>query len=424
MIEQLYDNIGETLYSGTLPNGLAVLVAKKPGYAKSYALFATNYGAADRRFLLSGEWRDTPAGVAHFLEHKMFDTPDGGNALNILSANGASPNAFTGQGMTAYYFESTHGFQENLRTLLQFVSVPWFTEESVAKEQGIIGQEIRMTEASPGYAIYVGLMRCLYATNPVRDSVAGTVESIAQITANVLYDCHRVFYRPSNMCLCVVGDLDPAGVLETAAEILPGDKGETPGRDYGPEESHLPAGARFEASMSVSAPQFLIGAKASPAARGRERLRQSVLAELALRCLLGQSAPFYNDLYAKGLLSRDFGYEWDVCADTATILAGGESRDPEAVLGAFSAHVAGIAGAGLDEALFIQSKRALFGDRLRSIGSSSSLAISLADGHFAGYCPLDAFKELETVTAAECSAFLTETLAPERLAMSVIRPVP
>jgi predicted Zn-dependent peptidase len=420
---RVYENIGETLYSGLLPNGLHVDVVKKPGYAKSFALFAANYGGADRRFLLAGQWRDTPAGVAHFLEHKMFDTPDGGNALNVLSANGASPNAFTSQGMTAYHFESTVGFEDNLRTLLRFVSVPYFTPESVAKEQGIIGQEIRMTEDSPDFAIYINLMRSLYAVNPVRDSVAGTVESIAQITADTLFDCHKVFYNPSNMALCVVGDLDPERVLAIASELLPPEPGEVPGRDYGEAEKPTPDRARYETVMPVSAPQLLIGAKIAPAGAGMARLRQILTGELALHCLIGQSSPLYTGLYSKGLLNRDFSYELDFSAGTATFLAGGESRDPEAVLAAFSEQVDTVIRSGLDEQLFSRGKRALFGARLRGLGSFSSLAVSLAEGRFTGWCPLDAFPVLESLESGECAAFLTEYLKPDRLSLSVIRPV-
>ena len=219
MLSTKYDAIGETLYFDTLPNGLTIQVMPKPGFAKCYAVFATNYGGADRRFRIGGQWRDTPAGVAHFLEHKMFDTPDGGNALAVLSANGADPNAFTSSGMTAYYFESTQGFYDNLRTLLSFVSVPYFTDESVQKEQGIIGQEIRMIEDNPGFVVYNNAMKCIYEHNPVRDSVAGTVESIAEITAQTLYDCHKVFYNPSNMTLAVVGDVSPERVAAIAREV-------------------------------------------------------------------------------------------------------------------------------------------------------------------------------------------------------------
>jgi predicted Zn-dependent peptidase len=178
-----YDLIREQVYSEKLENGLSIFVIPKRGYNKRFAFFATNYGGADRRYKLAGQWLDTPMGVAHFLEHKMFDTRDG-NALTDLSANGASPNAFTSSDITAYHFECTEKFEENLEILLSFVSVPYFTPESVQKEQGIIGQEIRMTEDDPDYAVYYGLMKALYKHNPLRDSVAGTVESIAQITTD------------------------------------------------------------------------------------------------------------------------------------------------------------------------------------------------------------------------------------------------
>ena len=186
-----FSKINETLYTAELPNGLRINVVTKPGFELGYAVFATNYGGAHRRFFLNGQWHDTPAGVAHFLEHKMFDMPDGDNALSVLSANGAQPNAFTSSGMTAYYFSSTSGFEKNLRMLLKFVSTPYFTDETVSKEQGIIGQEIGMVEDSPGYVIYNRLMRMLYEHNPVRDQVAGSVESIAEITAETLYNCHK-----------------------------------------------------------------------------------------------------------------------------------------------------------------------------------------------------------------------------------------
>lgn len=191
-----YKNIGETVFSATLANGLRVRVVPKPGFNSFYAVLAANYGGAHRRFELDGAHVDTPAGVAHFLEHKMFDMPDGDNALNILTANGADPNAFTSSGMTAYYFQCTENFEENLRMLLRFVSTPYFTEETVSKERGIIAQEILMGEDNPGVALYYNLLRMLYAHHPIRDRVAGTVDSIAEISADTLYACHRAFYAP------------------------------------------------------------------------------------------------------------------------------------------------------------------------------------------------------------------------------------
>lgn len=417
-----FDNIGETLYSETLENGLTVYVALKPGYSRSYAFFATNYGGADRRFLLGGDWIDTPAGVAHFLEHKMFDTPDGDNALNVLSSNGASPNAYTSNGVTAYYFDCTEGFEENLRTLLSFVSVPYFTAESVSKEQGIIGQEIRMIEDSPGHVVYQNLMKCLYAQNPVRDSVAGTVESISEITEKTLYDCHRVFYNPSNMALCVAGDVDPGRVIEIAREILPGQAGDVPQRDYGKEEILSPVKSRAVAEMEVSAPQFLIGAKVKPERGGDARIFQSLVGNLALRCLLGPSSPLYTRLYADGLLNSDFDYGLDYSADTATVIFGGESRDPEAVMEELAAQVRRIADARLDAGLFERVKKAEYGDRLRSLGYFSALCAELAEGRFAQYDYLESFEILERVSREDVEAFIRQVFAPDCSAMSVVNP--
>ena len=197
----------ENVWAATLPNGLRVRVLCKPDFQRSYAVFATCYGGADRRFRVNDTWTDTPAGVAHYLEHKLFDMPDGSDALLTLSENGADPNAFTSTNMTAYYFSCTDRFEDNLRTLLRFVSTPYFTDASVAKEQGIIAQEIRMGKDDPDRAVWRDLMRCLLARDGARDAVAGTVESIAQITPETLYTCHRAFYAPSNMVLCAVCQL-------------------------------------------------------------------------------------------------------------------------------------------------------------------------------------------------------------------------
>lgn len=417
-----YENIGETLITETLPNGLTINLLPKSGFTKSYAMFATNYGGADRRFKLAGQWIDTPAGIAHFLEHKMFDMPNG-NALSILSANGASPNAFTSSGMTAYYFECTSKFEENLKTLLEFVSTAYFTAESVQKEQGIIGQEIRMVEDDPGYVVYNNLMRCLYKHNPVRDSVAGTVESIAQISDKTLYDCHKVFYNPSNMTLSVVGSIDPEFVIKTAKELLPSEGGEVSERDYGEKESDTPHTAEVRASMEVSAPQFLFGSVIKPADKGTPRLRQMLIGETALRLLIGRSSGFYTKLYADGLLNNSFEYEIDYTAGTAMLLAGGESRDVSAVMDALCAEVEAVCKNGVDLNLFENAKKGIYGAQLRSLGSFSSTAISLTDGAFSGFCPLDAFEIIGSITADEVLSFIKAQLSRERLALSVIDPV-
>ena len=419
MVKTEYPRIGETVLSETLPNGLRVCVVPKPGYRKRYAFFATRYGGMDMRFRLRGVWQDTPAGIAHYLEHKMFDTEDG-NALQTLAQNGAEPNAFTANSMTAYYFDCTERFEENLRILLSFVSVPYFTQESVDKERGIIAQEIRMTEDSPDWRVYKNLLQCLYRTNPARVPIVGTVESIAEITADTLYACHKVFYAPSNMVLCVEGDVDPEAVARIAEELLPAERAPIPAADLGPDEGLLPAAPLVRAQMEVSAPQFLIGVKLDPGARGEDALRRRLVATLAMRMLCGASSPFFSRLYEQGLLNMDFDYEVDASAGTLLAIVGGESRNPDEVLAAFRAECTRIADEGFDEALFTRARRASLGARLRGLEDFDNVCVSLAGGVFDGFCALDAFRLLEGVTREDCRRFVEENLTAERMAMSII----
>ncbi len=416
-----YANIGETLYTAELDNGLRLCVMPKKGFRSCFAAFAADYGGDCRVFTLDGERFETPAGVAHYLEHKMFDMPDGDNALTLLNANGADPNAFTGNDMTCYYFQCTERFEENLRLLLHFVSTPWFTEETVSKEQGIIAQEIRMGEDDPGLRVFYNLLRQLYAHHPLRDRVAGTVDSIRDITPEVLYACYRAFYAPSNMCLCVVGDVEPERVRVVAAELLGGERAPVPAPDYGEsEDSLLPTELLHREYMAVSAPQFLIGCKFESEKRGEKLLRQRLVSQLALRLLLGASSPFYTGLYAEGLLNRDFDYEADFISGTASVFLGGESAEPKKVFEAFKAECLRVAAEGFPDERFERARRASLGARLRGLEDFGSVCVSLVSGVFEGYCSLDAIAMLDRVTKAECEAFVRDVLAPERLAISII----
>lgn len=421
-----YKNIGETLCSTELDNGLKIFVIPKKGFSSCYAVFGTNYGGAMRRFTLNGKTIDTPAGVAHFLEHKMFDMPDGENALNTLSENGADPNAFTSSGVTCYHFSCTDKFEENLRTLLRFVSTPYFTPETVQKEQGIIGQEIQMGDDSPGRAVYYNLLGLLYDHHPIRDNVAGTIESIAQITDETLYSCHKAFYAPSNMVLCVEGDVAPETVFKIAEEVLPSERAGIPHADFGEKEGPLPCCARKEVHMPVSAPQFLIGAKDESAVftgDGADILRERILSELSLRLLAGASSPYYSRLYADGTLTRDFDCEVDYSAETATIIIGGESPDPDKALKELCAEAASAAEKGFDKAYFSRTKKAMIGSRLRSLEDFDDVCVSLAMGIMDGYCSLDVMDTLESISCRDCQEWIGTNLRQEKLAMSLILPV-
>lgn len=421
MVKTEYPRIGETVLTDTLPNGLRVAIVPKPGYRKRYAFFTTRYGGMDMKFKLDGVWHDTPAGIAHYLEHKMFDTEDG-NALQTLSQNGAEPNAFTANSMTAYYFDCTEHFEENLKILLSFVSVPYFTQESVDKERGIIAQEIRMTEDGPDWRVYKNLLSCLYRTNPARVPIAGTVESIQEITPDTLYACHKAFYAPSNMLLCIVGDVDAEAVLSLAREVLPEEPGAPIERDYGEQEELTAFQKSITFPMEIATPQFLVGFKCPAEGDGEELFRQSLIGELACDILLGDSSPLYMRLYDEGLINGSFGGDFDQLPGVAYLFAGGECKEPEKVSQAIMDEAARLGREGVDETYYQQIRRANFGASLRSLNSFENIAVGMADGCFRGFDPYRFPEVYDSITKADIEAFLRDNIVEERRALSMLVP--
>ena len=421
MVSKQYPRVGETVFHEILENGLHVYVDRRRDFQKSYAFFATNYGGMDMRFRLDGEWKNTPAGVAHFLEHKMFDTQDG-NALQDLAANGASPNAFTSSAITGYFFESTEKFFDNLKILLSFVSIPYFTQESVDKEQGIIGQEIRMVEDDPDNQVFYALMECLYDHHPIRVPIAGTQASIAKITAGTLYSCHKAFYTPSNMVLTVAGDVDPAQVCAIAREILPVEPGLPIDRDYGGEEALQAACSEKELTMEVSTPIFQLGFKADPAKRGEEWLRRTLAGELACEVLLGSSSPLYARLYSEGFINKNFGYGFELYPGCALMVAGGESKDPRKVRDAVLAEGERLAREGVDPALFGRVKKGVYGAKVRSLNSFENVCIELAQAHFAGVEYFRFPEMFDSISLSDVEACIRSWVTPQRCGLAVVRP--
>ena len=420
MKQTFYERIGEAVCRETLPNGLRINIVPKRDYAKSYAFFATRYGGMDTRFCLNGKWLDTPAGIAHYLEHKMFDTKEG-NALQELAKNGAEPNAFTSNAMTGYYFDSTDHFEENLEILLSFVSIPYFTEESVAKEQGIIGQEIRMIEDNPDWQIYTRMMKALYAASTARTSIAGTVESISHITAETLYNCHKAFYTPSNMVLTVVGNVDPVHVVDIARRILPREGGPAIPRDYGTEPAQV-AEKETKLAMEVSCPQFLTGFKCTPAEDGEGYMRQSLIGDMACDILLGDSSPLYLRLYDRGLINTSFGGAYEMMPGVAYLYAGGDSKDARAVTAEIQKEAKRLVEEGIDEDFYQRVRRASFGSNLRGLNSFENIAVSLSEGYFHGYDPFRFPQVFDTITKDDITAFLRENLTADRAVLSEIVP--
>ena len=290
MIRTDYPELGEKVWRETLPCGLKVAVAARPGFTRKIAYFVTDYGSVHTDFTREGQSFRAPEGVAHFLEHKMFDLP-GRDVSAEFAAMGASVNAFTSYDVTAYYFTCTERFADCLRLLLEFVSTPYFTAESVEKEQGIIGQEIGMNDDSPDTRVFENLMTAMYRSHPVKVPILGTGETIRKITPEVLYRCHKAFYTPGNMILCVVGDVDPEEVAGIANSVLGTEKKPLGGklRNW-PEEMTCPTDL-IRAQMEVAMPTFQMGFKCEPTGTGEAAIRQEVIGDLAAEALFGESSP-------------------------------------------------------------------------------------------------------------------------------------
>ena len=421
MEKKLYERIGEEVFHTTLPNGLPVYIVPKKDFLRKYALFATRYGGMDMRFEKDGQWLDTPAGIAHYLEHKMFDTEDG-NALQELAKNGAEPNAFTSNAITCYYFDATEKFYESLEILLSFVSIPYFTDESVQKEQGIIGQEIGMIEDNPEWQVYKQLMQALYHTSPARTPVAGSVESISHITAQTLYECHKAFYTPANMCLVVVGDVKPERIIAAANQILPAKSGPLIRRDYGAEEELTAAEHFVSAAMEVSMPTFLVGFKCPPQHGGEEQHRFTAIGELACDVLMGESSPLYARLYAEGLINGSFGAAFDLLPGASYVYAGGDSKDPQAVAEAILAEARRLVSQGVDGDYYRRVVNANFGAALKALNSFESIAVSMAEGCFQGYDPYRFPEVYDSITVEDVLDFLRRNMTRDHMALSVITP--
>ena len=421
MEQKRYEKLDETVVHSVLPNGLHIYVNLRPAFTKKYAFFVANYGGKDVSFTHEGRQQLTPTGVAHFLEHKMFDMPDG-NALQDLSANGASPNAYTSGDVTAYHFECTDHFEENLKTLLSFVSTPYFLQESVDKEQGIIGQEIRMGEDDPFWVGYYELLRSMYHHHPIKTSIIGTVETIADITAETLHACHAAFYNPANMCLCVAGNVDPDAVAAIAAAIIQTEGNPPPVRNYGGTEPTCVVRQDAAVSMDVSTPLFLMGVKLESGGTGDELLKKILIAGLMSEAVFGKSSPLYAKLYEEGAITASFGYEQEVLPDYAMLLLMGEGGNPQRVREAILQEAAHIAAEGIEPERWERLMKAEYGSYVRGLGGLESVCRNLSAGHMYGYDYLRFPQVFETLSKADVESAVARFLTADCCALAVVSP--
>ena len=404
----------------TLPSGLTVIVRPMPGYSCTHAILATRFGSIDRYFRVGEKEIRLPAGVAHFLEHKMFEDEDG-DAFAKFARTGANANAFTSFDRTCYLFTATEQVDESLDVLLGMIAHPYFTPETIAKEQGIIGQEIKMYDDSPDWRLMTGLFEGMYHSHPIRSDIAGTCESIAEITPEMLYDCCRAFYAPGNLVLAVAGNVTMDQVLAACgrsglAEPRPA---ETPRRLWDEEPLTL-ARPEQTLTMAVSKPCIGIGFKEEPLPSGD--LRTEALYDLVCSCICGGMSPLYRRLYDAGLVNPDFGGAVLRVDGCCCFLFTGESEHPDEVRDLLLAEIERVRAAGVDEEIFTLCKNEKYGQLIENLENVEDSASQMADFALAGQTVAQQIGMLAGLTAADANRALETIFRPERMAFIKILP--
>lgn len=422
-----YDQLQETLYTETLPNGLTVTLLPKNDFHKTYALFTTDYGSIDNTFVSLGgeELISVPDGIAHFLEHKLFEKEDG-DVFQKFGKLGASANAFTSFTQTSYLFSSTENVKENLMTLIDFVQTPYFTEETVNKEKGIISQEIQMYEDEPDWRLFFGILSNLYPKHPLHIDIAGTVDSIMDITPDYLYQCYNTFYHPSNMNLFVVGKLDPQEMMQLIKENQEAKTFEKPRKitRYFPEETVADIVKESSVSMPVNRPKSILGVKGiSEVPSGREGLVFKTKMNILLRLLFGSTSQNYLELYDDGLIDDSFSYEFNIDRSFHFLEVGSDTKNPES----FNQKIKDLLLTAKDskeltEEHLLLIKKRMIGQHLQSLNSLEYIANQYSQELFGEAALFDMVPIIEDIQLDELRDLAVEFMVEEHMSTFTIWP--
>ncbi len=410
--------LSETYYKINHPSGLTIYVLPKNGYKTAYAVFGTDYGSVDTTFSVEGGKEiSVPDGIAHFLEHKLFESEEL-DAFERYAQTGASANAYTSFDKTCYLFSCSDNFEKSLEILLDFVKHPYFTQQTVEKEQGIIGQEIKMYQDNPDWEVLFNLLRAAYKENPVRIDIAGTVDSIAQIDADLLYDCYHTFYNNSNMVLAVAGNVTPEQVIKIADEQLKSEEPVRIERKFKPEEETI-VQDYIEKDMHVEVPKFNIGFKESPF--NPIELKYNIAMSIALDLICSKTTDFYTELLEKELINSSFGTEHFCGRGFNMIIFGGESDKPEEVKEALLKRIAELKETGIDATEFEAIRRKKYGNEVQHFNDVDSLANGMVTMHFNGYGLFDIFDVYRSITKEDVDNVIRNSFDESKCVLSVIK---
>ncbi len=397
--------LGQSYIKAEHPSGLQIYIMEKPQHRSAYAVFGTKYGSIDTKFSRNGgETVEVPEGIAHFLEHKLFESEDG-DAFTRFAETGAYANAFTSFDRTCYLFSCTDRFYDNLAILLDFVQSPYFTAATVKKEQGIIGQEIKMYDDSPGWCVMFNMLREMYQSHPVRIDIAGTVDSIAQIDDELLYKCYNTFYNLNNMFICIVGNVEAEKVL---AQIDAGLKQADPVTIERGEFEELATvkSGYIEQELDVAMPMFCLGFKQNIETPIRS-LKTKICVSLLLEVICGEASPLFARLIREGLINDDFDSEYFYGHGYAAMLFEGESQDPKRVAEEIKSEIERLKQDGIDKKLFSAAKCSLYGEAIRRFDSVEGMAMQFIECAMTDYNLFDELKLLKSVTVEDVTKRLS-----------------
>ena len=414
--------VKEKLYVEKLENGLTVMIIPKKGIQKKYVIWGTNYGSNDSKFIVPGETNETevPKGVAHFLEHKMFEQESGVNSLDTLTALGVDANAYTTNDHTAYLFECTENFYPALDELMDYVQHPYFTDENVEKEKGIIGQEIMMYDDYPEWKVYLNAMEAMYHEHPVKLDITGTIETISHIDKDILYKCYNTFYNPSNMAMVICGDFEPEALLEEVKKRLVDKEANGEIKRIYPEEQETIVEEKIEQNMDVSQPLFTIGIK-DKLADTKERVRKHIAIEILLNMIIGKSSKLYKELYDEGILFATPGLDYEFARGYAHVLITGQSPEPEKVYEKFKDTVAKMKESSIDTAEFNRIKKRIYGEYVKEYNDTADIARMFLADFFKEINSFDYLEEITTINEQYAEQILKEVFDDKKMIISVIK---
>ncbi|HEB5002311.1 pitrilysin family protein [Clostridioides difficile] len=421
------DILKEEVYYEKLQNGLDVYFMPKRGFMKKYAILATNYGSNDLEFVPIGEDKKIRVneGIAHFLEHKMFEQPDGGDAFDKFSKLGVNANAFTNFTMTAYLFSATENFYESLEHLIDYVQTPYFTDENVEKEKGIIAQEIKMYNDDPDWNVYFNCLKAMYVNYPARIDIAGTVDSIYKITKEELYKCYNTFYNPGNMALFVVGDLDVEKVIDVTKKSnnYKIDKLSKSIERFYPEEPESVKEKEVIEKFPISMPMFNIGFKDSNVGlKGKELLRKEIVTDILVGMLFKKGSKLYEDLYMQGLINENFGAGFSSQVDYAFSIIAGDSKEPKKVKEIILDYIEKSKKEGLSKEEFERTKKKKIGSFIKCFDSINFIGNSFISYVFKDINLLDYLDVIKDITFEEVEERLKEHFKEDYCVISIVEP--